>query len=132
MTAVQRCSGCGQTISGTERFCPTCGQQLQRYQDHLSPAINTTIPLVPAHNSRLAIASLICGVMTWILFFIPLLLAIPAVICGHLGHSAVKRGNGAVTGRGIALIGMALGYAHLVLTVLVFCVFVAIVLGTNL
>ncbi len=58
----------------------------------------------------MAIASLICGVMTWILFFIPLLLAIPAVICGHLGHSAVKRGNGAVTGRGIALTGMALGY----------------------
>ncbi len=132
MTAVQRCPGCGQTISGTERFCPACGQQLQRYQDNLSPAINTTMPLVPAHNSRMAIASLICGVMTWILFFIPLLLAIPAVICGHLGHSAVKRGNGAVTGKGIALIGMVLGYAHLVLTVLAFCVLIVIVLGTNL
>ncbi|MEJ5343423.1 MAG: DUF4190 domain-containing protein [Chloroflexus sp.] len=127
---MRRCPACGYPVTGTERFCPACGHGLSSIESNMTPAIDTTTPLMPAQNSRLAIASLICGVMTWILFFVPLFLAIPAVICGHLGHRAVQRGNGIITGKGIALIGMALGYAHLVLTGLALCVLLIVLVVT--
>ncbi len=123
---MRQCPSCGHTITGAERFCPACGQALAQAVWQPAPAIDATLPIAPARNSRLAIASLICGITTWILFFIPLLLAVPAIICGHLGQSAVKRGNGELTGGGLARFGLALGYAHIALTVVALCVAVVV------
>lgn len=123
---MRQCPSCGHTITGAERFCPACGQALAVAVWQPAPAIDATLPIAPAHNSRLAIASLICGITAWILFFIPLLLAVPAIICGHLGQSAVKRGNGQLTGGRLALFGLVLGYAHVALTIVALCVGVAV------
>lgn len=124
---MQQCPSCGHPISGRERFCSACGQSLVQAVWQPAPAIDTTIMLTPARNSRLAIASLICGITTWIFFFVPLLLAVPAIVCGHLGQNAIKRGNGQLTGGGLALFGLALGYAHVALTVVALCVGVAVI-----
>lgn len=106
-----------------------CGQALAVAVWQPAPVIET-VPVAPARNSHLAIASLICGITTWILFFIPLLLAVPAIICGHLGRNAVRNGNGLVSGDGLARLGLVLGYAHLALTVIALCiVLLVLVLG---
>jgi uncharacterized protein DUF4190/uncharacterized protein DUF4339 len=58
-------------------------------------------------TSGLAITSLICG----ILGFVTLGLAgLPAVITGHMGLSAIRRSGGALTGRGMAIAGLIMGY----------------------
>ncbi len=52
--------------------------------------------------------------------------AIPAVICGHLGYSRIKRSGGALEGTGLALAGLITGYISIALSVLVIPVLLAI------
>ncbi len=60
----------------------------------------------PPATSGLAITSLILGVLGLLV----VLTSIPAVICGHIACSNIKRSNGAQTGRGMAIAGLVLGY----------------------
>jgi hypothetical protein len=62
-----------------------------------------------AMESRLAVLSFTCG---W------LLTAIPAVICGHIAWSKVRKSGGALRGKGIATAGLTLGYIGLALGVM--------------
>jgi uncharacterized protein DUF4190 len=57
----------------------------------------------------LAILSFFCG---W------LFTAIPAVICGHIAWSKIRKSGGALGGKGIATAGLILGYIALVLGVM--------------
>ena len=57
----------------------------------------------------LAILSFFCG---W------LITAIPAVICGHIARSKIRKSGGALGGKGIATAGLILGYIALVLGVM--------------
>src|SRR5882762_2229972 len=57
----------------------------------------------------LAILSFFCG---W------LFTAIPAVICGHIARSKIRKSGGALRGKGIATAGLILGYIALVLGVM--------------
>src|SRR5207249_11192935 len=57
----------------------------------------------------LAILSFFCG---W------LITAIPAVICGHVARSKIRKSGGALHGKGIATAGLILGYIALVLGVM--------------
>jgi competence protein ComGC len=43
------------------------------------------------------------------------LFAIPAIICGHLGFSRVRRSGGVLIGEGMALAGLIMGYVGVVL-----------------
>lgn len=61
----------------------------------------------------LAIASLACGVLSLGLGF---LTGIPAVICGHLGRSRIRKAGGELRGKGMALAGLILGYVMTVLS----------------
>jgi Domain of unknown function (DUF4190) len=54
----------------------------------------------------LAILSFTCG---W------LVTAIPAMICGHVARSKIRKSGGALGGKGIATTGLILGYVALVL-----------------
>ena len=58
-------------------------------------------------TSGLAIASLVCGVLS---FFTIGMTAIPAVICGHLALGSIRRSGGLRTGGGLAVAGLACGY----------------------
>lgn len=63
-------------------------------------------PQEPAKTSGLAIGSLICGIAG----LFTLVTALPAVICGHLAQSQIKKSNGRKTGKGMALAGLIMGY----------------------
>jgi hypothetical protein len=104
--------------------------------DNPTPANIPPYTPVYRHDSSLAIASLICGIATW--FMIPVIGAIAAVITGHLAKKEIRESGGTLTGDGMAVTGLVLGYIQLGLLVLaVFCAvafFVSLAAGgtTNL
>src|SRR5213593_2031202 len=57
----------------------------------------------------LAVLSFTCG---W------LVTAIPAVICGHIARSKIRKSGGALGGKGVATAGLILGYIALVLGIM--------------
>ena len=64
--------------------------------------------------STTAIISLAFGVVCWV--GIPFVGALVAVICGHAARAEIRRApSGSIDGEGLAIAGMILGYAHLVL-----------------
>ena len=73
-------------------------------------------------TSTTAIISLIFGILCWVA--IPFIGAIVAVVCGHAARGEIRRAPpGAVEGDGMAIAGLILGYAHLVLFALVVFLF---------
>ena len=68
-------------------------------------------------TSALSIWSLVLGILGLVLLIacIGALLAIPAVICGHLARSHIKHSGGTLAGGGLALGGMITGYISLAL-----------------
>jgi hypothetical protein len=73
-----------------------------QYQPQPSPASR------PTSTSGLAIASLVCGILS--LVILPIISSLPAIICGHLARSQVKTSGGTIGGAGIALAGLIMGY----------------------
>lgn len=67
--------------------------------------------------SVLAIISLIAGILGLLIFG-----SLIAVICGHIARSNIRDSRGTLTGDGMALAGLILGYLGLGLTVLFFLV----------
>jgi len=64
--------------------------------------------------STTAIISLAFGVVCWV--GIPFVGALVAVICGHTARAEIRRAPpGSIDGKGLAIAGMILGYAHLAL-----------------
>ena len=68
-------------------------------------------PSLPVTNG-LAIASMICGILSLILFCFcgGLFLGIPAVICGHLSLNQLNASGNSQQGRGMAIAGLICGY----------------------
>jgi prepilin-type processing-associated H-X9-DG protein len=74
------------------------------------PALGKTCPL--------AVWSLALGVLGVIACVIAPLLAIPAVICGHVALARIGRSGGALKGNGMAIAGLVTGYIGIVLPVI--------------
>ncbi len=55
------------------------------------------------------------GVLSLVCFFI--LTAIPAVICGHLALSRIKRSGGMLAGNGLAIGGLVAGYVGIAFSI---------------
>jgi Domain of unknown function (DUF4190) len=72
------------------------------------PTIQQTVPRTPP----VAIWSLILAVLSFTCGW--LFTAIPAVICGHIARSKIRKSSGALGGNGIATAGLILGYIALV------------------
>ncbi len=79
-------------------------------------------PPVPPRTSGMAVASLVLGLLGWWLCGIGSLLA---VIFGHQALSQINASNGMVTGRGMAIAGLVLGYLGLAAILLIFFLAVA-------
>jgi competence protein ComGC len=95
--------------------------------------MNETIP--PAMSaapqpktSALAIWSLVLGILglLFLLVCISPLFAIPAVICGHMAYSRIKRSSGVLAGQGMALAGLITGYVSIALSVFLLPMMMAI------
>ncbi len=67
-------------------------------------------------TSVLAVVSLVFGILGWTL--LPFLGGIVAVICGHLARGEIRREPDRLEGDGMAVAGLVLGYASLVLGLL--------------
>ena len=77
----------------------------------VTPAANRGDPV--AKTNGLAIASLACGLAQ---FAFGLLATIPAIVCGHMARSQIKRTG--EQGAGLALAGLTLGRTAVILGIL--------------
>ncbi|MGB9068107.1 MAG: DUF4190 domain-containing protein [Candidatus Acidiferrales bacterium] len=104
------CSLCAAENPIDGRYCSKCGALLQgqpglppQSGDSSAPSASYT---GPKETSGKAIGSLICGP---IFFFFPS--SVVAILLGHLALSDIRRSAGRLTGRGMAIGGLVLGYA---------------------
>ncbi len=67
-------------------------------------------------TSLLAVTSLVTGLLGWTL--LPLLGSLVAIVTGHMARSEIRRSGGTLDGDGMALVGLALGWAPVVLGLL--------------
>ncbi len=105
------CAGCGNSLSNADTFCAICGRSVSATSaiPQLDPGI--AFGLAPETSGK-AIFSLICGIFG---IFPPA--AIVAVIFGHLSMSEIRRSAGRLTGKGLAIAGLVLGYLGVVFLV---------------
>lgn len=71
-------------------------------------------PVAP--NNGLAIASMVCGIVSFCLCYFVVILSIPAVICGHLALSQIRSSPLPMAGKGMAIAGLVLGYIGITIT----------------
>jgi hypothetical protein len=98
------CLGCGNSLSGEERYCAICGRDSQAAAS--APRIDPGVAygLLPETSGK-AIFSLVSGVL-----FILFPFSFVAVIFGYLALSEIRKSGGRFTGRGLAMTGIVLGY----------------------
>ena len=77
------------------------------------------VPTAP--NSGLAIASMICGIVSISLCYVNALAASPAVICGHMALKKISRSEQPMAGRGMAIAGLVTGYIGLLIQISFIC-----------
>ena len=97
------CANCGNNVAAGERFCKVCGKEVSPG----APAGSAPVPPVmsgPSATSGKAIASLVFG----LIFVFPFSLV--AIILGHLSLSEIRKSAGRLTGEGMAIAGLVLGY----------------------
>src|SRR5215471_10879972 len=102
------CSRCGARLRADAAFCSSCGQVLQSPGQAPMPGVMTSgTAYTTTESSGKAIASMILGILS--LFFL-IIAGIPAIILGHISLSQVKKSGGRITGEGMAMAGLILGY----------------------
>lgn len=74
--------------------------------------------------SRLALASLILGILS--VLCLSVFAGIPAIICGHMARSRIRRSGDALRGSTQAIIGLILGYLSIVTAIVVFPLLVSL------
>lgn len=96
---------------------------------------NTPLTYVKA-ESTLAIVSLIAGIIGWTI--VPFIGSIVAVITGHLAKKEIRESGGTMSGDGMALAGLILGYTMigmallaLVIVIIALAVFIPAVSQTS-
>jgi Domain of unknown function (DUF4190) len=112
---LKQCTNCAGNLADFVAVCPYCGVA-QAVPQAMAPQWS-----LQPQNSNKAIASLVCGV----LFFCGPA-SIAAIILGHLALADIKRSANRMTGQGLAIAGLVLGYVGVGLTTLyiVFVLFI--------
>ncbi len=86
-----------------------------------APSPHTSYPPHALPTSSAATISLILGIVGWTIF--PILGAIGAVIAGHIARREIRASNGYMSGDGMAMAGLILGYLQIVPALLGGCFF---------
>ena len=105
-----------------------------------SPGLPTPYPYYPPLSgqriptpttSTSAIVSLVCSISSWIM--LPLIGAALGVVFGHIARREIRRSAGTITGNGLAIAGLVIGYANLVVMILALLLlaFIAVVIFTS-
>jgi Domain of unknown function (DUF1707)/Domain of unknown function (DUF4190) len=92
----------------------------------VTPTVKTTTMTPVAKTNGLAIASLACGLAQ---FAFGPLATIPAIVCGHMARSQIKRTG--EQGAGLALAGLILGWATVILGIILIVAGLAISIGMH-
>jgi hypothetical protein len=83
-------------------------------------------------TNTMAIISLAAGILSW--FAIPVLGAVAAIITGHMARGQIKASHGTEGGDGLAIVGLILGYVHMIVICtgfLVFLLFFGSIIGLS-
>lgn len=80
------------------------------------PPVPPSVPAPAPRTAPIAIVSLVLAILSF--FCGAFLTAIPAIVCGHVAWSAIKKSGGALHGKGIAIAGLILGYVAIPIAVL--------------
>lgn len=97
------CIGCGKPLT-----VPQASEAPAGLRPALQPAAPSGVqPVTPGG----AVASLIMGILSFVC--LGPVLGIPAIIAGHMARSQIAKSGGRLTGEGIALAGLILGYVNL-------------------
>jgi type IV pilus assembly protein PilA len=114
------CFKCGGPMPDNSQVCPQCAA---RAQDAPQPTATPSFPPAPGFGGQpmqpqpysaqpqtdgKATTSLVLGILS--LLCASILAGIPAVILGHISRSSIKRSAGRLTGSGMALAGLIMGY----------------------
>ena len=115
MTSIKfNCVHCKQPLqanlehSGKTIQCPRCKGALR-----IPAMTSTTAPVYQPQNqiSRTSVGAIWSFVLSLFSFIcLGPLTGIPAIICGHVAHSNIKRSQGTLTGDGLAIAGLVIGY----------------------
>ena len=89
------CSKCGKENPDNSRFCNSCNSVLT--------STPTQVPAVSVKTSRMAVAALILGILSFVTFG---LTAIPALIFGIISFVIIEKSGGRITGRNFAIAGI--------------------------
>jgi len=134
------CSACGTKQSPGATFCPNCGNAVatsiataeppapaaprpfaepSRVPPPVAPpsvsgGFGTPVasPFAAPQASTTAVISLVTGIAAYVV--LPVIGAIIAIIAGHMARKEIRESQGRLTGDGMALAGLILGYIHLV------------------
>jgi type II secretory pathway pseudopilin PulG len=87
---------------------------LGEFPELTPPAVAPSSPVEQPVTDGKAIGSMVCGIVS---FVIPVLVSIPAVILGHMSRAAIRKSMGRLTGDGMALAGLIMGYISLAFTI---------------
>ena len=112
---MKQCTNCRGNLADFVAVCPYCGVPQPIPQAAVQPGWE-----MPPQNSNKAIASLVCSVL-----FMCAPASIAAVVLGHLALIDIKRTAGQMSGKGMAIAGLVMGYLGIGLTTsyIVFMVF---------
>ena len=92
----------------------------------VTPVTKTSLVTPLAKTNGLALASLACGLAQ---FAFGPLATIPAIVCGHMARSQIKRTG--EQGSGMALAGLILGWAVVILGIVLIVLGLAMSIGMN-
>jgi hypothetical protein len=77
----------------------------------MADQIITSSPAVPPPAPRIAPLAIVSVVLAVLSFAcIPIFPVIPAIVCGHVAWSKISKSGGALQGKGIAIVGLIVGY----------------------
>jgi hypothetical protein len=111
------CPECGTDNPQGAETCANCGGSLRLPStDGQGVSYRVSPP-----TSSMALVSLILGILGWVI--LPLIGSILAVVFGHLALGEIDRSGGQLGGRGMAQVGLVLGYSAVALEVLGVLVF---------
>jgi len=114
------CAQCGTENPEQATICSNCGAELQ-----MPPTgVPQRVYAQPPPTSNMALASLIMGILGWLV--LPIVGSILAIVLGHAALGEIDRSEGQVGGRGLAQAGLILGYVALGISVLSVILFVAL------
>ena len=115
MTSIKfNCPHCQQFLeaslneAGATIQCPRCSGSLRIPAMTAATAATTPPPLNVAQTSAGAVWSFVLSLLS--LLCLGPLTGIPAIICGHVSYANIKKSQGTLTGVGLAVAGLVIGY----------------------